>query len=103
MQLVLKQQAKGGTSLLICTISEVHLSFQAMRLIQACVDVLSSNGWLSPAMTAMELAQMVCVFEILPEYYLVVLLGMLERSFVLAVKTKGQKFLYCIGIFLISF
>eukprot|EP00112_Aurelia_sp_Birch-Aquarium-sp1_P011482 Seg2414.1 transcript_id=Seg2414.1/GoldUCD/mRNA.D3Y31 product="U5 small nuclear ribonucleoprotein 200 kDa helicase" protein_id=Seg2414.1/GoldUCD/D3Y31 len=32
---------------------------KAMRLIQACVDVLSSNGWLSPAMTAMELAQMV--------------------------------------------
>ena len=30
-----------------------------MRLIQACVDVLSSNGWLSPAITAMELAQMV--------------------------------------------
>ena len=35
------------------------LSFQAIRLIQACVDVLSSNGWLSPALTAMELAQMV--------------------------------------------
>ena len=33
-----------------------------MRLIQACVDVLSSNGWLSPAMTAMELAQMVSMF-----------------------------------------
>lgn len=32
--------------------------FQAIRLIQACVDVLSSNGWLSPALTAMELAQM---------------------------------------------
>lgn len=32
---------------------------KAMRLIQACVDVLSSNGWLSPAITAMELAQMV--------------------------------------------
>lgn len=32
---------------------------QAIRLIQACVDVLSSNGWLSPALTAMELAQMV--------------------------------------------
>jgi pre-mRNA-splicing helicase BRR2 len=32
---------------------------KAIRLIQACVDVLSSNGWLSPALTAMELAQMV--------------------------------------------
>lgn len=31
---------------------------QAIRLIQACVDVLSSNGWLSPALSAMELAQM---------------------------------------------
>lgn len=30
-----------------------------MRLIQACVDVVSSNGWLSPALAAMELAQMV--------------------------------------------
>ncbi len=36
---------------------------QAMRLIQACVDVLSSNGWLSPAITAMELAQMVCILS----------------------------------------
>lgn len=28
-------------------------------MIQACVDVLSSNGWLTPALAAMELAQMV--------------------------------------------
>ncbi|KAL5015950.1 hypothetical protein ScPMuIL_005539 [Solemya velum] len=32
---------------------------KAIRLIQACVDVLSSNGWMSPALAAMELAQMV--------------------------------------------
>ena len=32
---------------------------KAVRLIQACVDVLSSNGWLAPAVAAMELAQMV--------------------------------------------
>ncbi|CAH0388452.1 unnamed protein product [Bemisia tabaci] len=38
--------------------TEMILS-KAIRLIQACVDVLSSNGWLSPAVAAMELAQMV--------------------------------------------
>lgn len=32
---------------------------KAVRLIQACVDVLSSSGWLAPAVAAMELAQMV--------------------------------------------
>ena len=33
------------------------------------MDVLSSNGWLSPAMTAMELAQMVRSFVIPPSSF----------------------------------
>ncbi|KAJ3184262.1 DEIH-box ATPase [Geranomyces variabilis] len=32
---------------------------KAVRLIQACVDVISSNGWLAPCMAAMDLCQMV--------------------------------------------
>ncbi|CAN0015220.1 unnamed protein product, partial [Discosporangium mesarthrocarpum] len=31
----------------------------AIRLLQALVDVISSNGWLKPALEAMELSQMV--------------------------------------------
>src|SRR5690606_3036090 len=31
---------------------------QVIPLLQACVDVISSNGWLSPALATMELAQM---------------------------------------------
>ncbi|KAJ8667090.1 hypothetical protein QAD02_008752 [Eretmocerus hayati] len=38
--------------------TEIVLS-KSIRLIQACVDVLSSSGWLAPAVAAMELAQMV--------------------------------------------
>lgn len=43
----------------VCFPNEYFCCLQAIRLIQACVDVLSSNGWLSPALAAMELAQMV--------------------------------------------
>jgi pre-mRNA-splicing helicase BRR2 len=32
---------------------------QAVRLLQAMVDVVSSNGWLQPALSAMELSQMI--------------------------------------------
>ncbi|XP_073981817.1 U5 small nuclear ribonucleoprotein l(3)72Ab [Rhodnius prolixus] len=38
--------------------TELILS-KSIRLMQACVDVLSSNGWLAPAVAAMELAQMI--------------------------------------------
>jgi pre-mRNA-splicing helicase BRR2 len=31
---------------------------KVVRLLQACVDVVSSNGWLPPALSAMELCQM---------------------------------------------
>lgn len=31
---------------------------RVIRLLQACVDVISSNGWLTPALSAMELSQM---------------------------------------------
>ena len=31
----------------------------ATRLLQACVDVVSTNNWLNPAITAMEMSQMV--------------------------------------------
>lgn len=31
---------------------------KVIRLLQACVDVISSSGWLSPALAAMELSQM---------------------------------------------
>lgn len=43
---------------------------KAIRLIQACVDVLSSNGWLSPAVAAMELAQMVTQAMLSKDSYL---------------------------------
>jgi pre-mRNA-splicing helicase BRR2 len=32
---------------------------EAVRLLQACVDVIASSGWLSPALVAMEMSQMV--------------------------------------------
>jgi len=35
-----------------------YVVLKATRLTQACVDVLSSNGWLTPAIHAMELSQM---------------------------------------------
>ena len=32
---------------------------ESVRLLQACVDVIASHGWLSPALVAMEMSQMV--------------------------------------------
>ena len=49
--------------------TELILS-KAIRLIQASVDVLSSNGWLSPAIAAMELAQMVTQAMLSKDSYL---------------------------------
>uniref|UniRef100_A0A914KQ90 RNA helicase n=3 Tax=Meloidogyne TaxID=189290 RepID=A0A914KQ90_MELIC len=55
--------------LLHAHLSRIHLTaelskdtdwvvLKSVKLVQACVDVLSSNGWLSPAIHAMELSQM---------------------------------------------
>ncbi|EJD74040.1 U5 small nuclear ribonucleoprotein helicase [Loa loa] len=43
---------------------------RAIRLVQACVDVLSSNGWLMPAIHAMELSQMLTQAMFTSESYL---------------------------------
>ena len=45
------RRGRGGGTIIRC--------YLYLYLCQACVDVLSSNGWLSPAIAAMELAQMV--------------------------------------------
>jgi len=40
-------------------IDQRHVIGESVNLIQAIVDVISSNGWLKPALAAMELSQMV--------------------------------------------
>ena len=52
----LKAVKSPSASILLVLESEVRIEHP---YVQACVDVLSSNGWLSPAIAAMELAQMV--------------------------------------------
>ena len=45
------RRGRGRSTIITC--------YLYLYLCQACVDVLSSNGWLSPAIAVMELAQMV--------------------------------------------
>lgn len=54
----------GVPSLVCCSLSAVRrldqlVLLDAVRLLQAIVDVISSNGWLKPALEAMELSQMI--------------------------------------------
>ncbi|CAJ0915055.1 unnamed protein product, partial [Mesorhabditis belari] len=82
----LKNQKFTDPSVKVCLLLHAHLSriklsaelnkdteqivLKAVRLAQACVDVLSSNGWLSAAIHAMECCQMLTQAMYSSESYL---------------------------------
>lgn len=49
----------GGFGAADLSMDQARIVKDTTRLLQATVDVIASNGWLSPALTAMELSQMV--------------------------------------------
>ena len=64
----------------------------AIRLISACVDVLASNGWLNPALAAMELAQnLTQVLKHIQSPFIVVSPGRVEQGLLPSTDSSLQR------------